>query len=382
MQETSTADALKHYDAACQALAEAVRLDEVKHIRDAAVAMAAYARQAKNRQAEADAVVLRLRATRRLDQLRQAQKDSVGLAKGGKPYQRNPTGVSNTPVATLGMQGIDKNLAKQARTLGALSDDAFEAVVADTRDKVARAVRNAVREVEIEQERAGYRARTEAGGTVDDLVALAASGYRAGVIYADVPSRFEVYSGKGKQRSPERYYDTMTVDELKAMGPVIQALAAEDCALLYWTSGPLAEQAHDIIRTWGFAYKTWAFIWIKTSPSSGAVELEQLTDSDLHWGLGSSSRANAEVVLLATRGAPRRLAADVHQVVIASAMAHSAKPEEVSRRIERLYPGPYLELFARKQRPNWRTWGNEIESDADDPFFIPPDCRRTREAVS
>jgi len=63
----------------------------------------------------ADAVEIRLRATRRLDQLRQAQKKTVGLHEGGRPK----TGVSKTPVKpTLGSQGIDKNLAHQARTLG------------------------------------------------------------------------------------------------------------------------------------------------------------------------------------------------------------------------------------------------------------------------
>jgi N6-adenosine-specific RNA methylase IME4 len=68
------------------------------------------------------------------------------------------------------------------------------------------------------------------------------------------------------------------------------------------------------------------------------LTLEELSPRDLHWGMGYSSRANAEVVLLATRGAPMRLNNDVHQIVLAPAMAHSDKPEEVRRRIERLYP--------------------------------------------
>ena len=76
---------LARYDAACRALAEARSVDEVKDIRDKAVAMAAYARQAKNRDLEADAVEIRMRATRRLDQLRQAQKETVGLNPAGAP---------------------------------------------------------------------------------------------------------------------------------------------------------------------------------------------------------------------------------------------------------------------------------------------------------
>lgn len=188
--------ALLHYDAACRALAEAVRVDEAKNILDAAVAMRACAKQAKNRDLEADAVVLRLRATRRLDQLRQAQRDSVGLSRGGRPTK---TGLSENPVLpTLAMQGINKALAHQGRVLGALSDAEYKKVEADARDKVARAVRNAVREVEILAERASYRARTYEGGTVDDLHALAASGYKASVIAPDFPWKFKAYSNKGE----------------------------------------------------------------------------------------------------------------------------------------------------------------------------------------
>ena len=72
------------YDAACRALAKARSVDEVMAIRDEAAAMAACARIANNHQAEADAVALRMRATRRLGQLMQAQKESVGLATGGE----------------------------------------------------------------------------------------------------------------------------------------------------------------------------------------------------------------------------------------------------------------------------------------------------------
>src|SRR6516164_1901245 len=90
------------YDAACRAIVDAKAVDEVKHIRDIHMAMATYARQAKNHDMEADAIEIRLRATRRIDQLR------------------------------------------QARTLGAMTEEKFEEVVCDAREKVSRTVRHVV----------------------------------------------------------------------------------------------------------------------------------------------------------------------------------------------------------------------------------------------
>jgi N6-adenosine-specific RNA methylase IME4 len=341
------------YDAACRAVAEARSVDEVKDIRDQAVAMAVYARQAKNRDLEADAVEIRMRATRRLDQLRQAQKETVGLNPGGRPVE---SGVSKTPVLpTLASQGIDKNLAKQARVLGSLSDDKFEQAVSDAREATTRAFRNVVNAVAIEQEREAYRARIETGATVADLEALAASGRKFGVVCPDPPWSFEVYSGKGKQRSAERYYDTWPLERIKALP--VGALAADDCALLLWAVWPNLDSALEVIAAWGFKYQTAGLLWVKTNEGAESVALD---GAGLHWGMGYHTRANTEPCLLATRGEPLRLAADVHQVVIAPITEHSEKPDEVYRRVERLYPGPCLELFARKPRDGWTVWGNEV----------------------
>ena len=75
---------LSHYERGCAAIAAARSVDEVRKILDLNAAMRAYAKQAKNRDLEADAVEIRLRAIRRLDQLRQAQAASIGLATGGE----------------------------------------------------------------------------------------------------------------------------------------------------------------------------------------------------------------------------------------------------------------------------------------------------------
>jgi N6-adenosine-specific RNA methylase IME4 len=352
---------LFHYDAACRALAETVRVDEVKEILDVAVAMRVYARQAKDHDNEANAVELRMRATRRLAELIEAQKQAVGLAKGGQPHQKRnlSTGSVADPVATLAEAGIDKHLAQRARVLGRLSSEKFEEAVVQARANATRSMQRVVTAAAIEQEREAYRARAYQGGTVADLVALAASGFRAGVICPDPPWPFYNWSKQGRQRSPDRHYDTMTIDEIKALP--VAPLAAENCALLLWGTWPDEPEAHEVIKAWGFEYSTVAFIWVKTTKHAEAITLD---GDGLHWGMGFATRSNTEPVLLATRGSPRRLNADVHQVIIAPVGEHSEKPDEAYRRMVRLYGGSYLELFARKPRDGWTTWGNELPPPA------------------
>ena len=346
------------YDEACRKIAEARSIDEVKDIRDQAIAMQVYARQAKNRELEADAVEIRLRATRRLDQLRQAQKETVGLASG-REGKRKALGLPKNPSdrATLAEAGIDKNLAHDARVLGRLTDEEFEGAVADARAFAGRAFKAVVKAAAIEQERESYRARTKQGGTVADLVALAASGFRAGVIVPDPPWPFEVYSEQGRQRSAANHYDPMSLDEIRALP--VAPLAADDCALLLWGVWPEHPGVLEVIKAWGFEYKTCGFLWVKTTKDAEAITLD---GDGLHWGMGFDTRSNTEPCLLAKRGRPLRLATDAHQVIIAPVGEHSAKPDEAYRRIERLYGGPYLELFARKPRPNWFYWGDEIRA--------------------
>jgi len=146
---------LVRYDAARRALAEARSVDEVKEIRDVALAMALYARQAKNHDLEADAVEIRMRATRRLDQLRQAQKDTVGLSMGTRGSRIKGARVDEKP--TLASQGIDKNLAHQARVLGKLSDADFEAAVSDARSAATRAFRYVVSTIAAQDRRNASR---------------------------------------------------------------------------------------------------------------------------------------------------------------------------------------------------------------------------------
>jgi N6-adenosine-specific RNA methylase IME4 len=189
--------------------------------------------------------------------------------------------------------------------------------------------------------------------TTNDLVGLADAGSQFAAIYADPPWTFRVYSGKGKARSAERHYKTMSQDEMKDPRVIpVERLAADNAALFMWAVMPQLPEALALIEAWGFTYKTCAFTWAKTYP--GKVGTFAV-------GMGYWTRSNAELCLLATRGSPKRIHKDVRQLVIAPRGAHSSKPEIVSERIERLVCGPYLELFARRPRDGWTVWGNEIE---------------------
>lgn len=112
-----------------------------------------------------------------------------------------------------------------------------------------------------------------------------------GVIYADPPWTFKTYSAKGKEKkSAEAHYRCMRKEDIQALP--VQCIAAEDCVLFLWVTMPCLEEGLELIRKWGFTYKTCAFTWVKQNRKSDG----------LFWGLGFWTRANAELCLLATRG--------------------------------------------------------------------------------
>jgi N6-adenosine-specific RNA methylase IME4 len=187
------------------------------------------------------------------------------------------------------------------------------------------------------------------------------------VISADPPVPFEVWGkrpGGVDSRSAESHYSTMTWPELNALGPHVRSVAADDCCLFLWICQPLLLETIAMAQTWGFEYKTKAFSWCKS----------YVGGSGFFVGMGYWTRANTEDVLLFTRGNPRRANKSVYQLlatleanpyevpaVVAPMTRHSEKPEEVQDRIERLVTGPYLELFARRQRAGWACVGNEVD---------------------
>jgi N6-adenosine-specific RNA methylase IME4 len=176
-----------------------------------------------------------------------------------------------------------------------------------------------------------------------------------GAILADPPWAFKAWSGPDlPSRAADAHYSTMSMESIAALP--VESVAAADCALFLWVCWPTLPEAIDIMRGWGFQYKTCGFCWVKGN--SLPLFPDDFKDK---MGLGYWTRANSEVCLLGTRGKPKRLNADVRQVIQFPLREHSRKPDGVHERIERLVAGPYLELFARQERPGWTVWGNETD---------------------
>lgn len=144
-------------------------------------------------------------------------------------------------------------------------------------------------------------------------------------------------------------YDVMNINDIKNLP--IKNISADNSILFMWVTMPKLNECFDVIKAWGFEYKTVGFTWIKTNKKSDS----------LFWGMGRWTRANAEVCLIATKGKPKRESAKVHSVIMSKIREHSRKPDETRDRIVELCGDlPRIELFARQYADGWDCWGNEV----------------------
>ena len=185
------------------------------------------------------------------------------------------------------------------------------------------------------------------------------------IIYADPPWQFRVWSNKGMDRSAEKHFPTQPADYLKSLN--VPALCKKNAVVFLWATFPCLKEAFELAEAWGFTYKTVAFTWIKKNRSNNRLFI----------GMGYYTRANAEIVLLFTRGKPlKRACKNVQQIVVTKRGRHSEKPPEIRNRIVRLFGDlPRLELFARdngglfsnNEFEGWDVFGNEVQNSINLP---------------
>ena len=163
-----------------------------------------------------------------------------------------------------------------------------------------------------------------------------------GVIYADPEWKFETYSEDGLGRAADNHYPTSSLDIIKDRK--IADIAANDCVLFLWATVPMLAQALEVMKTWGFEYKS-QFIWVKDRIGTG------------YW-----SRNKHEILLIGTKGSVPAPAMGFQEnsVIEAKVRKHSQKPEVFYRLIESYFPNlPKIELNARSARDGWEAWGLE-----------------------
>ena len=132
----------------------------------------------------------------------------------------------------------------------------------------------------------------------------------------------------------------------------VKMLADTNCILFLWVTMPKLNECFDLIKNWGFKYKTCAFTWVKKNKRAPSW----------FWGMGRWTRANAELCLLSTCGHPKRISASVHSIIDTPIEQHSKKPDIVRDKIVELCGDiPRIELFARQRVNGWSCWGDEIQ---------------------
>lgn len=194
--------------------------------------------------------------------------------------------------------------------------------------------------------------------TIEDFLAFT-QGKKYRTIYADPPWQFSNRTGKvAPEHKRLNRYSTMKLDDIKKL-PVSDA-AAEKCHLYLWVPNALLPEGLEVMRAWGFEYKT-NLVWEK-------VRKDGFPDGR---GVGFYFRNVTEIVLFGIKGDNNRtLQPGRSQVNLlrASKREHSRKPDEFIKLIENCSPGPYLELFARGRRENWDMWGNQA-TDSYEPTW-------------
>lgn len=186
----------------------------------------------------------------------------------------------------------------------------------------------------------------------ESLKALAEVPFRT--ILADPPWQFQNRTGKvAPEHKRLNRYPTMTLDDICDL-PVSE-VAADTAHLYMWVPNALLPDGLKVMEAWGFQYKS-NLVWHKIRKDGG---------SDGR-GVGFYFRNVTELILFGVRGKNARTEPPGRRqvnMIQTRKREHSRKPDEQYDLIETCSPGPYLELFARGEREQWTSWGNQANSD-------------------
>jgi len=315
-------------------LAQAKTIQEVKHVSDLAEAARVYAKQSHlSIEIVNDASEIRLRAERRLgEMLKVAPKNPGSRKKAGDSKMESP-------VPKLSSIGISLKQSYFAQKVASVPQRNFEKFIADGRQD-GRELRTWELTRKVIQEDRRKRREERLRDLSKTSQGLSGTLGVFPILYADPPWRYEYIATDS--RAIENQYPTMDLEKIKALP--IADISAPDAVLFLWATSPKLEEALEVMRSWGFKYRTSA-VWDK----------EKI-------GMGYYFRQQHEFLLLGTKGDPPTPPEEARppSVFRAGRLKHSEKPEDVRKAIETMYPSlPRVELFARTKHSGWEVWGNE-----------------------
>lgn len=172
------------------------------------------------------------------------------------------------------------------------------------------------------------------------LEALVANNCRFRTVYADPPWSYDNRAARG---AAAKHYRTMSVEEI--CDQPVESLVADEAHLHLWTTNAFLRDAFDVIDAWGFTFKS-CMVWIKP----------QL-------GMGNYWRVSHEFLLLGVRGSLTFTDKTCRSWIAHPRTRHSKKPFPFRALIERVSPGPFLELYGREEQPRteWTVYGDQVE---------------------
>lgn len=174
------------------------------------------------------------------------------------------------------------------------------------------------------------------------------------IIYADPAWEFNssIYqdSNRGFEKKLENHYITMHIKQIKNLP--VKEITNEDCILFLWSTDSHLPQALDVIKAWGFKYKTIGFTWVK-----------QYKSGSYCYNFGAYTLKSTEICLIGLKGKLKNIkkSNNVKGLVFAERTIHSKKPDRIRNDIVELCGDlPRIELFARQKFDGWDSWGNEV----------------------
>ena len=325
------------YNHAKTALEAARTVDEVKDVRDKALALQYYAKQANDREMINNATEIRYRAERRAGQMLKEMREAG---------QRHGRGKSRDPELTqLKDLGVTKSQSHEWQRLSEIAQKDFDKRIAEAQASDSWMIGWFAEDKTAAKKRRRAQHEADLGTQIRAL-----PNKKFGLILADPEWQFVPWSEEtGSDRSAANHYATSRLQDIKSRD--VAGIAADECVLAMWATVPMLPQALEVMQAWGFEYRSHC-VWLKNRIGTG------------YW-----FRVDHELLLIGVKGSVPAPAPGTqwNSTFDADVRDHSEKPEEAYRMLEQYFPTlPKIELNARQKRDGWDVWGAEAPVEVDE----------------